>query len=114
MDFPLQQMLIEQTVKNPKNCSVIIISNNSSEFYWLKELKINMFIECKQFLFNCCKIGVFYQILLFCFSQILSLIPETFLFICITSELIILSYYKLTIKHLERVVSFYNFAYTTN
>ena len=59
-------MLIQQTVKNQKNCSVIIISNNSSQFYWLKELKINMFIECNQFLATA-KI-VFYQILHFCFS----------------------------------------------
>ena len=102
-------MLIQQTVKNQKNCSVIIISNNSSQFYRLKELKINMFIECNQFLLNC-KNGFLSNLT---FLLQLNLIPDSFLFICITSELIILSYYKLTIKHLERLVSFNIFRYTT-
>ena len=69
-----------------------------------------MFIECKQFLLNCTK--GFLSNLTFLFQ--LNLIPERFLSICITSELIILSYYKLKIKHLERLVHFNSFTYTTN
>ena len=71
-----------------------------------------MLIECNQFLFKLLQKQFFLSNLTVLFQ--LSLIPESFLFICITTELVLLSYNKLTIKHLERLVSFNNFAYTTN
>ena len=43
--FPLQKLLIYFFVyyrkhKKPTHCTAVIISNNSSQFYWLKELTI--------------------------------------------------------------------------